>query len=259
MLAVVGTELVKLRRTGVPWATLAAMLAGPLGIGLFLWIVREPGRAAQLGLLGQKAELAGIEATWPSFAGYLVLIVGAGGMVLLAFIVAHVFGREYVEGTARNMLALPVPRSRFAVAKLVVVALWWAALVLVVCVEGWALGTALDLPGWSAALGLRTLGELLVAAAIALLLAPPVAWVTVWSRSYLGALGFAVGALLAGNLLGHTGWAAWFPWSIVPLLVGSVAERTADLPTGSYVVVALTCAVGVLGTVAHLQRADVVD
>jgi ABC-type transport system involved in multi-copper enzyme maturation permease subunit len=256
---VVGTERLKLRRTRVPLVTLAAMLAGPLGIALFMWIVREPGRAAQLGLLGQKAQLAGIEATWASFTGYLVLIVGTGGMVLLAFIVAHVFGSEYAEGTARTMLTLPVARSHFALAKLVLVSAWWAVLVLAVAVEGAVIGVALGLPGWSASLGLETLRNLLVAAAVALLLAPPTAWVTVWTRSYLGALGFAVGALLVGNVLGHTGWGPWFPWSIVPLLVGSVATATTALPVGSYVVLALTCVVGIAGTVLHLRRADVVD
>ena len=57
---VVVTEFIKLRRSVVPWITLAVMLAGPWVLALFMWIIREPERAASLGLLGTKANLAGL-------------------------------------------------------------------------------------------------------------------------------------------------------------------------------------------------------
>ncbi len=125
---VLATEFMKLRRSKVTWATLAGLSMGVLGIALFMWIVREPGRAAQLGLLGAKANLAGLEATWPAYFEMTALIVGIGGMLLLAFIVAYLFGREYDDATAKNMLALPVGRHWFVIAKLVVAAAWWAVL-----------------------------------------------------------------------------------------------------------------------------------
>ena len=121
---VIFTEFVKLRRSKVTWFSLAAISMGPLGIALFMWIVREPGRAAQLGLLGTKANLSGLTATWPAFFSMLTLIVGIGGTLLLSFIVAFVFGREYSEQTAKNMLALPVGRPAFVLAKFVVAAVW---------------------------------------------------------------------------------------------------------------------------------------
>ena len=99
---VLATEFLKLRRSKVTWGTFAGLSMGPLGLALFMWIVREPGRAAQLGLLGTKANLSGLEATWPAYASALTLIVGIGGMLLLSFIVAYIFGREYAEGTAEE-------------------------------------------------------------------------------------------------------------------------------------------------------------
>ncbi len=56
-------------------------------------------------------------------------------MLLLPFIVAYLFGREYDDATAKNMLALPVARHWFVVAKLVVAAVWWFVLVVVVLAE----------------------------------------------------------------------------------------------------------------------------
>jgi ABC-2 type transport system permease protein len=251
------TELLKLRRAKVPWFTLGALMMGPLGVALFMWIAMEPGRAAQLGLLGTKADIVGIEATWPSYALFIVQIVGTGGMLLLAFIVAYVFGREYDDQTAKNMLTLPVERHWFVVAKLVVTAKWWFAIVLVMVAEAAGVGLALGIPGFSAGVVFGMVGNTLLAAAISYLLVPVVAWITVWGRGNMAPIGFALGMLLLGNVFGSTGWAAWFPWSIVPLLVGSVGQPVDGLPAGSYVVVALTFVVGVVGTILQLRHSDV--
>ena len=254
--AVFAGELVKLRRTIAPWVTLGSLMTGPLFLALFMCIIKDPGRAAQFGLLGTKATLSGIEATWASYASFLTLIVGLGGTLLLAFIAAYVFGREYGQGTAKVMLTLPVPRPAFVVAKLLVAALWWLLIVLVVYVEAVAVGLGLGLPGitWAAVGSL--LGNLLLVAGISYLLAPMVALVTVWTRGYLAPVGFALGMLLLGNVVGHTGWAPWFPWSIVPILVGSVGTPVDAVPVASLVVVAATFAAGIAATMWRLQTAD---
>ena len=254
--SVLASEAIKLRRTLAPWVTLAAMMAGPLFLALFMWIIRDPTRAAQFGLLGTKATLSGIEATWSSYATFLTIIVGMGGTLLLAFVAAYLFGREYSEGTAKVMLTLPVPRPQFVLAKLVVAALWWLAIVVVVFVESVAIAFALGLPDITAAGIGSLLWNLLLVAVISYLLAPAVSLVTVWTRGYLAPVGFALGMLLLGNVIGHTGWAPWFPWSIVPILVGSVGTPVEALPIGSLVVLALTFAAAIAGTMWRLQAAD---
>lgn len=254
--AVLAGEVLKLRRTAAPWVTLGSLMAGPLFLALFMWIIRDPDRAAQFGLLGAKASLSGIEATWASYATFLTLIVGMGGTLLLAFVAAYVFGREYSEGTAKVMLTLPVPRPEFVIAKLVVAALWWLAIVLVVFAEAVAVAVWLGLPGITTGDIASLLGNLLVVAGISYLLAPVIALVTVWTRGYLAPVGFALGMLLLGNVVGHTGWAPWFPWSIVPILVGSVSTPVDTLPVGSLVVVAVTFVAGIAGTMWCLQAAD---
>ena len=250
------TEFLKLRRSKVTWFSLLALSLGPFAIALMMWIVREPGRAAQLGLLGTKANLAGLVATWPVYFSMLTLVVGIGGMLLLSFVVAYIFGREYVEGTAKNLLALPVGRHWVVLAKLIVAAGWWAVLVGAVLVESLAIGAALALPGFSIALAVGAVHDALLAAAIAYLLAPVVAWIAMVGRGYMPPLGFALAMLVLGDIFSHTGWAAWFPWSIVPLFIGAVGHRVTTVAPGSVAVVALTFLSGIAATIAQTRYAD---
>jgi ABC-2 type transport system permease protein len=253
---VLATEFLKLRRSKVTWLSLAALSMGQLGMALMMWIVRDPGRAAQLGLLGTKANLAGLEATWPAHLSMLTLLVGMGGMLLLPFIVAYLLGREYTDGTAKNLLALPVGRHWFALAKLLVAAAWWAVLVVAVVAEAFALGLLLGLPNFSTALAVQAVRDALVAAAIAYLLAPVVAWIALLGRGYMPPLGFALAMLALGQVLSKTGWAAWFPWSIIPLWIGSVGQPATTLAPASLAVVAVTFLAGVGATIAQLRYAD---
>lgn len=255
-LAVLGGELSKLRRSRVPPLTLLAFGLGPLGGGLFMWIALEPGRAAELGLMGTKAELVGLEATWAGYMTMLTQMVGIVGGLLLAVIAAYVFGREYSEGTARTMLALPLPRWWFVVAKLAVVGGWWLALVAVILVEGVVVATALGLDGFSVAVLSTGIGDVILAALVVFLLTPVVAWLAAVGRGYLPPLGFAMVALMLGNVLGATGWGKWFPWAIAPLFAGVAGPRVDVLAPGSIVVVLATFAVGVAATVAQVRWAD---
>jgi ABC-type transport system involved in multi-copper enzyme maturation permease subunit len=253
---VLGTELLKLRRSKVTWLTWLAFSIMPVVGGLFMWILKEPDRARALGLLGAKAQVAGGSADWPSFFAALAQMTGVGGMILTAVITTYVFGREYADGTAKNMLALPVRRESFVIAKLIVVALWFAVLVAAIFVEGVAIALALDLPGFSPGLLGRAARDVALCAAMCCLLVPPVAWIAALGRGYLPPLGFAIFTLVLGNVFAATGWGKWFPYSIVPLYTGIAGPRVSVLEPGSYVVVLLLFAAGVAATVWQVRSAD---
>ncbi len=253
---VLAAEFLKLRRARITWLTWLAFSVMPLAGGLFMWIAKEPSRAAGLGLVGQKARLAAIAADWPSYFGLLEQQACVGGMVLLAIIAAYVFGREYSEGTAKDMLVLPVPRHDFVIAKLAVIAAWFAALLLSLFAEGMLVGAALGLPGLSARLALASFGDILLSGALGYLLVPVVTWIAALGRGTLAPIGFTLFMLVLGNVFGATGWGKWFPWSIVPMLAGMAGPRLAALSAGSLAVVALTFVAGLAATIRQLRRAD---
>ena len=103
---------------------------------------------------------------------------------------------------------------------------------------------------------LAALSDVLIAAAISFLLVPVVAWITLLGRGYMAPLGFALAMMALGNVFAKTGWAAWFPWSIVPMLVGMVGKPASGLPLGSYVVVAVTFVGGIAAAIAQFTYAD---
>ncbi|HKJ92997.1 MAG TPA: ABC transporter permease [Longimicrobiales bacterium] len=252
---VLATEFLKLRRSKITWLSWLALAVMPLAAGLFMWIVGAPERAARLGLVGQKSQIIGMSADWPSFFTLLVQEAGAGGMVLLAVIAAWVFGREYAEGTAKDMLSLPVARHWFVAAKLAVVFVWFAALLVLFLAESFLVGAALGLPGLSLPLAVSSVSDVLLAGVLGFLLAPVVAWIATLGRGYLAPIGFAIFMLLMGNVFGSTGWGKWFPWSIVPMLAGMMGPKT-DVAAGSYIVVGLTFVVGLGLTLWQVRYAD---
>lgn len=250
------TEFVKLRRTKITWLSWAAISTMPLVCGTFMWILQEPERAAQLGLLGQKAQFAGGTADWPSYFLILLQTVGIGGMILVAVLAAYVFGREYADGTVKNLLALPISRHWFAVAKLIVVLVWFGVLIASFLAEALLVGGFLGLPGFSASIAAGAVGDILLAALVAWLLVPMVAWIAEVGGGYLAPLAFTIFMLVLGMVVGATGWGRWFPWSVVPLFAGVAGPRTETLAPGSGLVLVATFVAGVAATIVQLRYAD---
>ena len=104
-------ELLKARRSIAPLLTALAACIAPLVGGLFMYILADPERARRMGIIGQKAQLAGGGSDWPAYFALLGQAVTVGGFVLFAFVVSWVFGREFSDGTVRYLLALPTSRS----------------------------------------------------------------------------------------------------------------------------------------------------
>jgi ABC-2 type transport system permease protein len=254
--AALWTEALKARRSRVPWLTAAAFLLAPAMGGLFMLILKDPARARAWGLLGAKAQVAAGVADWPTYWGLLAQATAVGGQLLFSFVAAWVFGREFAEGTAKELLALPTPRASIVAAKLVVVAAWGAALAALVCLGGLAIGAAIGLPGWSVVPPGRAAAEVLATAALTLALTPPIAWLAGVGRGYLAPLGWAILMLFLAQILAATGWGAWFPWSVPALFSGLAGPRGGQLGAHSYLLLAGTSITGSAATVLWWRRAD---
>ncbi|WP_455382148.1 ABC transporter permease [Salinispira pacifica] len=249
-------EFLKLRRSRVTWILALAFGFGPVVASMFMIILANPDLGRRLGLIAAKAHLAAAAADWTSYLSMIGQMMGIGGVIIVGMIGTFVFGREYTEGTAKNILTLPIRRSGIVAAKLTACAVWYLLIVAWVYLETFVFGALLAMPGYTVELGRGALVQGLRLAVEALLLVTVPAWIAVASKGFFGPLGFTIGMLLLGTVLGATGWGPWFPWSIVPLDSG-MAGPDAPLPgLGAKAVLVGTAAAGWYLTVRTLERSD---
>lgn len=254
--AALWAEALKARRSKVPWLTALGFSLAPLIGGLFMIILKDPERARSMGLISTKAHLAAGVADWPTMLSLVTQATAVGGGLLFTVVTTWVFGREFSDHTVKELLALPTPRAAIVSAKFVVISIWAAALTALVLMLGLIVGAAIGLPGWSAALLGRATGALIVTAGLTLALMSPVALLASAGRGYLPPLGWAFLTVFLAQIVAAIGWGAWFPWS-VPALFSEIAGPRADqIGLQSYIVVGVTCVVGLVATFMWWSRVD---
>ena len=254
-------EALKARRSKVSLLTAAGFLILPVIGGLFMFILKDPERARTMGLIGAKAQLlTGGVANWPAYFDFLSLGTAAGGAILFAFITAWVFGREFSDHTAKELLALPTPRWIIVGAKFVLTALWILILTLLIFVFGLGIGAAVDIPGWSLELAWTSFWSLMTTALLTSMLMPFVALFASAGRGYLPPIAWAFLTMAFAQVVGMMGWGDWFPWAVPGLfsLMFSVVygQRAESIGIHSYILVLLTFIVGIAATFAWWRSAD---
>lgn len=230
-LAAFRVEFTKLVRSSVWWVTLL----------FFLFVT-----ALRLGEGDATAYLNNVTFLFASVLG----IMGFG------FIVSWVFGREYVDRTAKDLLAIPVSRSVIVLAKYAV------AVIACEIITYLSFGFALVLGRLSGASGLT--GEvawhyfmlLIIIMVMHLLLTAPLALLAGLSRGYLLPIGVAFTALMLALTLGGTPIGAYLPWSIPALNQSQAASVLLPLDWISYAIVLGLGFGGTAGTLFWWRYAD---
>src|SRR5215831_13264532 len=119
--AALWAEQLKARRARMPLLTLVGFSLAPLMGALFMKILLDPAWAARFGTLTTKAQFSAAHGDWPTYFGLLTQALAVGGSILFSLVVIWLFGREYSDHTAKDLLALPTARAAIVSAKLLVV------------------------------------------------------------------------------------------------------------------------------------------
>ena len=249
-------ETLKMVRSKVPLFTALGFSMAPLTGGLFMIILKNPEGARSLGLITTKAQLLTGTADWPSFFGFLEQATAAGGMVLFSILTTWIFGREFSDHTAKELLALPTSRESIITAKFIVVLVWSIVITLLIFGMGLMVGKWVVIPGWSNALLRTSFIKVIGTAILTLPLMSFVALLASAGRGYLPAFGWTIFTLVLANLSAVLGRGDWFPWAIPGLFSGAAGSST-GLPGGhSYVILALTSILGLVATFYWWREAD---
>ena len=175
--------------------------------------------------VGTKA--AGLMAAvgWSGLTG--LAATGTGVTILLAagIVASWLVGREFTDGTVVGLFALPVSPGTIALAKLLVITAWSAALAVASGVLTALAGICLGLPvtGAAGCAGAITLvGVLLGAGAL------PMAWFATLGRGYLAGIAATLGIVIVTNLAIGLGIGTLIPWA-TPVLWATPVGNTPSL------------------------------
>jgi ABC-2 type transport system permease protein len=255
-LASLWAEALKARRSKVPFIASIGFTLAPLMDGLFMFIMKDPERAHEMGLLSVKAQLVMSTADWSTFFGVLTQAIAVGGGIVFSIVTIWVFGREFSDHTAKDLMALPTSREKIVTAKLIIVSVWVFLTTLWIYLFGLVVGYLVDIPGWTNQLARQSFVDVFVTAAMSLMLLMPVAFIASLGRSYLLPMGWTVLTIFFSQIVAATGWGAWFPWSVPALYSEVVGPRVEQLGTHSYILVILTGIVGIIATFWWWRSAD---
>jgi ABC-2 type transport system permease protein len=247
-------EVLKFRRSKAPLLSALVFTFIPVVFGFFMLLLRDPELASRLGIVTTKVQMTIRTADWPAYFGLLAQATAAGGLFLFGLLVTWIFGREYGDRTAKDLLALPTARGNIVLAKFIVTMCW--SIVLLVLTYGVSLvvGSAVGLPGWSAELAQSAAGAVALTGGLTILLALPFALAASAGRGYLPPFGFILLAAALAQVAIGLGWGPYFPWSVAGLASGAAGAQ--PLGALSYAIVVFTGLAGIAGTLAWWQLAD---
>jgi ABC-2 type transport system permease protein len=228
----------------------------PLVGGLFMIILKDPEAAKSMGLISAKAQLIVGVADWPAFFNLIAQAVAVGGAILFAIVTAWIFGREFSDRTAKELLSLPTSREAIIGAKFIVTAVWTFMLSLLIFGFSLVVGYLVVIPGWSTELLQTAVVDILGSAALTIILLPFVALVASMGRGDLPAFGWTIFTVATAQIAVITGWGDWFPWSVPALFSGAVGPRTEQLGLHSYVIIILASFIGLVATFYWWRNAD---
>lgn len=244
MLRALKAEVVKLKRARVVLWTALALAPIPAVVASWAKLI-DPDLA---------------HTTWDSFMHLAPQTMASWwGILLFGLAASYLFGREFTDGTAKNMLTLPIRRESFVLAKMLVLAVWVFGLAALSIALQAVYAAVLRLPGFAWEHIWASTGESMQVTLLIYLTLPVVAWLAMLEKGYLPPMLFSSLMAAAGLLPMPVGWGSWFPWSMPQAIVGSFIGLGLPKPTlvaGSWVVDATVFVVGMAAVIVYIDRAD---
>jgi len=247
-------ELMKNKRSRIVWVTFIAFALAPIMGGIFILIIRDPEALAKAGGLAMKVRAMSFKPGWNSYLSVLTQAVGVGGVLVFGFVASWIFGREYSDGTAKDLLSLATSRTKILNAKFEVYTIWCVCLAISNLIIGLFIGTILRLDLFENIwIGL---GEYFITSILTILAVLPIAFFATWGKGYLAPLGVLSLTVVIAQIITAMGYGTFFPWAIPALYSGAGGEYKEGLNELSYLILILTSFAGYFATITYWKFAD---
>ena len=254
ILFTVQIELLKLKRLKIVWITFGLFAFIPLMFGLMLYISMHPESAANVGMFALKAKMFGSN----DWSGYVTAIIQAGaglGFIGTGFVFSYIFGREYTDKTFKDLLALPISRTYFIIAKSILGIIWSFLLFVTLITIGIIVGKVLGVQGnfnevfnYCSQYFKMTVSTILVSL--------PITYFASKSQGIIAPLGFCILTLIFSNLIVTMGIGTYFPWAIPGLIGMNIKSVGLQVNYISYIILFVTGIIGFVMTVQYWNKAD---
>lgn len=239
----------------IPLITMIVLTLIPFIGGFFMFILKDPELAKNLGIISAKAQIVG-DANWPSYFSLLSQAISIGGLFAFGFVTSWIFGREYSDRTVKDLLALPISRNTIVLSKYIIVVLWCLFLSIFVLLLSLFVGKIVNLPDWSNTLLIKAIRIYIIVSILTILLSTPVGFFASYGRGYLSPLGFIVVTLIVAQIIAATGYGEFFPWAIPAVISIGIEDGSMAIGRLSIIIVVITSGLGLVGTMAWWNYAD---
>jgi ABC-2 type transport system permease protein len=250
----VKAEWMKAKRSDIMWVTFIAFAIGPLMGGLIFYLLRHVENGMIGGMLMEKAKMMSLEVNWSSYFALLAQVMGVGGVLVFGFAISWIFGREYADKTAKDLLALPTSRSTILNAKFILYLIWCLTLALSNLVLGLIAGKIAGIGVLE--ISIDSVQVYFTTTLLVILLGMPISFFALWGRGYLAPLGFVALTLVVSQIIAALGLGHYFPWALPGLYSGSAGEYKALIDLWSYLILVAVSVLGFVCTHWWWNRTD---
>lgn len=249
-------EFIKLKHSKVLWSSFIAFSIVPIMGGIFILFIRDSNTMEISSSLAYKVKALDLKANWDSYFNTLSQGIGIGGIIIFGFVASYIFGREYSDGTAKDLLSLPTSRTKILNAKFLVYIIWCFGLVLSNLLIALIIGSFLNLPLADTATIIQSLILYLNTTVLTIIIGIPIALFALIGKGYLAPLGFLVLALVFAQIIAVSGYGTYFPWAVPGLYSGAGGEYKDLLNNYSYLILILTGIAGYITTIMYWKKTD---
>lgn len=249
-------EWIKTKSAKILWATFLAFAIVPVLGGICILVVQDKEVMAKTSDFALRIKAMNFEATWESYFGLLNEAVGVGGVILFGFVASWIFGREYSDGTIKDLLSLPTPRVKILNAKFILYAFWCLALAFSNLIIAFILGKTLQLPNIDNGLSAQLMTNYLITTILTITIVIPTGFFAIYGKGFLVPLGFVTLTIIFSHIIAGIGYGTYFPWSVPGLYSGASGEFKMSLNNYSYGSLILTSIAGYIAAVRYWNKAD---
>jgi ABC-2 type transport system permease protein len=248
-------EHLKLRRSMVVVVTTVFVVVFiPLLCVGFVAIAKRGGAGAA----ALKAQAMVVGEGWEAYIGVLGQMVSVAMFIGPGMVVTWAFGREHSDRTFPSLFALPVSRRSIAAAKLVVLAGWGLALVVLLLLGSVVAGLLAGVGPLDGVDLIPRLARLGLAGFLTALLALTIGFVASIGRGYLPALGAMILLTVMAQIAVLLGTGGWFPYATPGLYALAGADGIPEVSALQLLLVPVTVGIVAWLTVRWWERAEVV-